>query len=78
MKLNWHGIFWSHNLTLKDVLEKHKAVFEPGLGKVTGFKAKIEVDPEAQPKYCKARSVPYFYQEKVEQELDRLVKEGTL
>ena len=60
------------------MLEKHKAVFEPGLGKVTGYEAKILVDPEARPKYCKARTVPYFYQEKVERELDRLVEEGTL
>ena len=64
--LNWHEIFWSHNLSLKEVLEKHKAVFEMGLGKVTGYEAKILVDPEAHPKYCKARTVPYFYQEKVE------------
>ena len=78
LKLDWHEIFWCQNLSLKDVLEKHKAVFEPGLGKVTGFQARIEVDPEASPKYCKARSVPCFYQEKVEQELDRLVEEGTL
>ena len=48
------------------------------MGKVTGYEAKILVDPEAHPKYCKARTVPYFYQEMVERELDRLVEEGTL
>lgn len=53
-------------------------MFEPGLGTVTGFTAKIAVDPSATPKYCKARAVPYFYHEKVEKELDRLVEEGTL
>ena len=78
LKLNWHEIFWSRNQSLMEVLEKHKAMFEPGLGRVTGYEAKILVDPEAHPKYCKARSVPYYYQEMVDKELDRLVEEGTL
>ena len=78
MKLNWHEIFWLHNESLSQVLEKHKAVFERGLGIVTGYEAKILVDQNAIPKYCKARTVPYFYREKVEKELDRLVEEGTL
>ena len=38
----------------------------------------IIVDPTAPPKYSKGCSVPYFYQDKVYKELDRLVKEGTL
>ena len=78
LKLNWHEIFWLHNGSLSQVLEKHKAVFEPGLGTVTGYEAKIVVDPNVPPKYCKARTVPYYYREKVEKELDRLVGEGTL
>ena len=53
-------------------------MFEPGLGTITGFTAKITVDPSATPKYCKAPAVPYFYCDKVEKELDRLVEEGTL
>ena len=40
LRLNWHEIFWSHNLSLKEVLEKHKAVFEMGLGKSLGMKQK--------------------------------------
>jgi hypothetical protein len=43
-----------------------------------GFTAKLSVDPQANPKYCRARSVPYFMREKVEAELQRLVAEGTL
>ena len=79
MKLNWHEIFWTHNASLNDILEKHKAVFEPGLGTILSeYKANILADPDATPQYFKARSVPYFYREKVEKELDRLVEEGTL
>ena len=63
-RLNWHEIFWLHNTSLNEVLDKYKAVFEPGLGTVTGFKAKITVDPDATPKYCKACSVcPLFLPE---------------
>jgi hypothetical protein len=42
------------------------------------FNAKIHVDPEAKPKFCKARSVPYSMREMVDAELQRLVDEGTL
>ena len=78
LKLDWHEIFWLHNTSLKEVLDKHKAIFEPGLSKVTEYEAKILLDPGATSKYCKACSVPYFYQDKVEKALDRLVEEGML
>ena len=78
IKLDWHDIFWLQNPSLAEVLDKHKAVFEPGLGKVTGYQAKILVEPGATPKYCKSRSVPYLYHDKVNKELDKLVEEGTL
>ena len=60
------------------MLEKHEALIKSGLGTVTGFNTKILVGPDATPRYCKARTIPYFYWEKVEKELDRLVEEGTL
>ena len=49
-----------------------------GLGTLQGYEAKIHVDPGAQPKYCKARSVPYAMRGKVEEELERLVSEGII
>ena len=53
-------------------------MFEPGLGTLQGYEAKIHVDPGAQPKYCKARSVPYAMRGKVEEELEHLVSEGII
>ena len=58
LKFNWHDIFWLQNESLKQVLEKYKSVLEPGLGKVTGYKAKIILYPAA--KYCKVVHSPIF------------------
>ena len=65
-------------LSLASVLEHHKAVFDAGLGKLKGYEATIEVDPAAQPRFCKARPVPYAYRSRVEQELQRLEEEGVI
>ena len=73
--LDWKEIYLICNAPLQAVLEKHKVVFEEQLGKLKGFEAKILVDQEATPRFCKARSVPLAMREKVE-ELQRLVQEG--
>ena len=51
---------------VQQILQKRPNVFQEGLGTLTGFKTKIIVDPAAQPKYCKARTVPYFLRDKAE------------
>ncbi len=43
-----------------------------------GFKAKIYIDSDAKPRFCKARSVPYAFWDKVESELQQLTDEGIL
>ena len=60
------------------MLARYPEVFQEGLGSLKGYEAKINVDPNATPRFFKARSVPYAMREKVEAELDRLVAEGTL
>ena len=64
-------------VSVEKMLEEHKDVFE-GLGELKGHRAKISVDPSAQPRFCKARPVPYALREKVDQELDRLQSEGII
>ena len=60
------------------MLQRHKALFQEGLGTLHGHEVKIVTDPEATPRFCKVRSVPYALRGKVDAELSRLVEEGTL
>ncbi len=53
-------------------------MFGADLGTAKGFKAKIVVESNASPRFLRARSVPYFYRDMVETELEKLVLEGTL
>ena len=46
-----------------------------GLGQLKGYKVKINVDPKASPRFCRARPVLYALKNKVELELDRLVEQ---
>ena len=64
------------SMKLHDVLNRHSEVFKDELGLVIGMTAKIHVDPQAQSRFCKARSVPYALRGKVEQELERLEQDG--
>ena len=63
---------------MEALLSRHGKLFEDGLGTLQGYEAKLYVDPQAIPKFCKARPVPYAMCGKVEEELHRLVQEGIL
>ena len=80
IKMNWKTRFKvkEDHLELSQVLELYNEVFKDELGTLKGTKAKIHVDANAKPKFCKARSVPYALKDKIEHELDRLINEGIL
>ena len=61
-----------------EVMDRHTEVFKEELGRVQGVKAKIHVDPQAQPRFYRPHNVPYALKGKVENELDRLEKEGVI
>ncbi len=60
---------------LQDILKKHEIVFKEELGTLKGATAKIHVVSGAEPHFFKSRSLPFAMREKVEAELDRLIKE---
>ena len=77
-KLDWRDIHAIQFSPLQALLDKYHTVFQETLGTLQNFKALIYVDPNAKPKYCKARPIPYAVKAKLEEELDRLVAQGTL
>ena len=85
LKLNWQAIFTvntMHHLKeeqpfkLKNLVSKYPDGFRSELGILKGTTAKIYVNQGAQPKYCKARPVPYAMKPTIEDGLDMLVKTG--
>jgi len=57
--LKWERIHTVQDSELETVLQCHQPVFMEGLGQLKGYEAKINVDPKASPRFCRARPVPY-------------------
>ena len=64
----------SENVQLDRTLEQFSHLFEEGIGTMANIKVHIELKDDAKPRFHKAR--PYALKQKIETELDRLVKEG--
>ena len=68
-KINWDKVLEIKDIpSLEQVLENHKEVFSEELGLLKGVEVKLALHPEASPKFCKARPVPYAMRERVETE----------
>ena len=81
LRLDWselHQIQSTAPGPLKELLDRYSEVFKDELGTIQGTTAKIQVDPTVQPRFCKARSVPYALRAKVDTELVRLEREGII
>lgn len=63
---------------VEQILKKYEVVFKKGLGTVQGVKAKLYVDSQEKLRYFKSSSPPFALKEKIEHELDRLVRKGTV
>ena len=63
---------------LKDILKGHESLFRPELGLARNIDAKLYLEPDAIPRFCNARPVPYALREKVENELNRLQADGII
>ena len=72
------GISADTKTKLKSILDEYSSVFSKKLGKLVGFKAKLNVKENPVPKFMKARPVPYALKESVSKEIERLEEEGIL
>lgn len=78
--LNWEKI-WGEikNITVvKYILAQYADVFKDELGTLHGTYVKLCVNPKAQPRFFKPRTVPYAMRAKVEAELERLQQAGVI
>ena len=77
---NWETMFSlkeeETSTKLKQLLEEQSELFDGKMGCLKDFKVKIPISKYAEPKFCKARPVPYALKEEVEKELDRLEAQG--
>ena len=80
LTLDWKtiGMAAQAPAAVDSLLQTYSEIFEDGLGTLKQFEARLHVKPGAQPKFHKARSVPFALKEAIGAELDRLEREGVL
>ena len=83
VQLNWKKIgtvVLSSDTTqkLSRLLKEYQEIFSDELGTVQNFQAELTVEENAQPKFCKPRSVPLPLKEAIKEKLDRLERVGVL
>ena len=76
--INWRAVHAIRGNTLQNLKEKQRKLFEPGLGELKGVKIRLDVDRNVSPRFCKARSLPYIFKEKVEAQLQKDIDSGIL
>ena len=62
LKLDWTQLCANHvcsSLSLQGILDEHSSVFDSKLETLNDTTVTIRLDPTAQPRFCKARTVPY-------------------
>ena len=86
LDLDWRGVMAEifpvsdvHEVKsrLDGLLDKYSDVFKDELGTMKGVNVHLEQKPDCKPKFFRARSVPYALKKGIEDELDRLIKQGT-
>ena len=66
----------SNNESLNKIISEYESVFSDELGTLKDVEIEIPIQPNVNPKFFRACPVPYSLKDKIEKELDRLVKLG--
>ena len=81
LRLDWGSIAMvraAHPKSLNDMLQQHQALFADELGTVQPYKASLQVQPDAAPRFFKACPVPFAIKTAIGTELDSLEQKGIL
>ena len=79
IKLDWPRVcHMAQPQSVSQLLSQYNDLFQPGIGTLRNYEAKLDVDPDATPKFFKPRAVPYSLRPISRQELDKLVSMGIL
>ena len=57
---------------LQQLLTKYEDLFKPGIESLKGYSARLAVDPNAPPRFHKARGIPYALEESMEKAFERM------
>ncbi|KAJ8735337.1 hypothetical protein PYW07_006957 [Mythimna separata] len=60
------------------ITERYKELFDGGLGRYTGGKATLRVRDGAAPVFHRARPLPYALRDRVDAELERMLRDGVI
>lgn len=78
IKVDWESVKKMSSTPLDNLLAQYQKVFQEGLGTLKDIQANLTIKPGAKPKFFRARSVPYALKGVIEQELQRLEKQGII
>ena len=80
IRLDWKSInaVSAQPPSIAHLQTQHEALFTDELGKIKQYKAKLQVCPEAPPRFYKSRPVPFAIKAAIEEELDRLEASGVI
>ena len=79
LRLDWLRVLQFHQSSgVQSVLAKYPELFRSELGTLQGNMASLKIDPSVQPRFFKARPVPYALKPKTDLELDRLLADGII
>ena len=83
LQLNWEKFlnvyYVEENVRTENCLNKisdYKEVLKSKMSTLKGFEVELKIDPDCKPKFCKARSVLYALNKRIEKELERLVEDN--
>ena len=71
IRLNWPLMHLETQSGIRDVLDRHAAVFSGKLGRLVNIKARIQLIEEPKPRFWKARPVAFARKPAVERGLDQ-------